>query len=1169
VDTRSDIYSLGVLLYELLTGTTPFDQETFRTAGYDEIRRIIREQEPPKPSTRLRKDEGGRMKDESKATNQTGWGRLLSFSSFILHPSSFQELDWIVMKCLEKDRNRRYETANSLVADLRRHLNHEPVTAGPPSPWYRLRKAARRNRVILATASAVAVASVLYAIDRSRATVRIIGLANDLGKERESLKISLAQSNRLLAIRDFERGQAAFEKGEIGPGMLWMIESWRLALEAGETAWQRAARVNLAAWRPHYPRLKAVLSHSMAIREFGAIFSPDGRTVFSCSFDGTAQLWDVASAKKIGPPLELGPGGGFVRMVLGPDGKRLLTCSPGNTCQLWDAANGKALGSPLRLPPQIQVQAAAGLPNGNFVLVGYAERTDNVVPFWDAATGKPVGPTLTHQALVYPPVFSPDGQIILTPSEDGMVRLCYAATGRPIGQPLKHPGGFQVAVFSPDGKAVLTGGGTGDGTAQVWDAATRQPIGQPMRHESSLNAAAFSPDGKTVLTGCQDKNARLWDAATGQLIGLLEHQGSVIAVAFSPDKKTMLTGSLDGTVRLWDARPGQPVGQMVEIPSTDAFSPDDGLSPDGKVFVSRGRGYVQLWDATTRQPIGGRIPQPGGNYQALFSLDGKVLLTTTIDQMARLWDATTGVALGPALSIPSKPDGQRLSPDGKALLFVDRDKTVWICDGATGRIRGHTPIMDGDVNGFAFSPDGKTFLTALYNGEVRLWDAATLTPLGLPFPRHPGGIGHGQFSRDGKSILITSEDGSCWVWDVATRKLLMPGRRHQAPVYGTAFSHDGRTIATGSEDKTVQIWDIATGQPIGPVLRHNGPVRLVAFLDDGKTLYTRDAKGSRLFLIPLDLPDDLERVSVWVETITGLRLDNQQGVIEVLDNKAWLEQRERLTQLGGPPETGPEQRLDPILFGPDPTARARSLMERKQWESAEAAFDEAMRARPFNIAIVVERGDLYARRGLWSEAVAYYASKIKQYPEVAPLYERLAVTRLLSGDRPGYRAACAEMAERFKPIDDSKAAVRIAYACSLAAEAICDFPDLIEASNRPTRSIAANDRIVGAVLFRAGRLDEALERFERARKVFQPRAWDLLFLAMIHGRLGRLSEARRLLEQADRWITEADQSPSGMEQESPRWNDSTEKPIILLLRREAEAAILDDSVFPADPLAGR
>src|SRR5262249_61948274 len=104
----------------------------------------------------------GRMKDESKARNQTGWGRFLPFSSFILHPSFFQELDWIVMKCLEKDRSRRYETANSLVADLRRHLNHQPVEAGPPSAGYRLWKFARRNRAALVMASLVA--TVLVAV---------------------------------------------------------------------------------------------------------------------------------------------------------------------------------------------------------------------------------------------------------------------------------------------------------------------------------------------------------------------------------------------------------------------------------------------------------------------------------------------------------------------------------------------------------------------------------------------------------------------------------------------------------------------------------------------------------------------------------------------------------------------------------------------------------------------------------------------------------------------------------------------------------------------------------------------------------------------------------------------------------------------------------------------
>jgi tetratricopeptide (TPR) repeat protein len=449
-----------------------------------------------------------------------------------------------------------------------------------------------------------------------------------------------------------------------------------------------------------------------------------------------------------------------------------------------------------------------------------------------------------------------------------------------------------------------------------------------------------------------------------------------------------------------------------------------------------------------------------------------------------------------------------------------------------------------------------------------LWDAATLSPLGDPIP-NPGGIANGIFSPDSKSILISCEDGSARLFDVATRKPLIPPIWHRAgPLWGLAFSPNGRTIATGSMDKTSRLWDVATGKPIGPTLRHSAGVRSVEFFPDGKTI-CMGSTVSRLLPVPPELPAEFDRVATWVEVITGLSLDAHQGLVQILDNAAWLERREQLAQLGGPPETGPDPRLDPILFGPEPTARARHFMDRNQWRKALAEFEEASRARPFNISIVIERGDLYATRGLWSEAAAYYATKLKQYPEVAPLYERLAVTRLLAGDRPGYRAACAEMLEVFKPIDDSTAAVRVAYACSLAPNALVDFPGLIEVSKRSTRWVAGNERTVGAVLFRAGRLDEALERFERAHKVLQPRAWDLLFLAMIHGRLGRGIEARRLLQEVDRWITEADKAPAGTDQDGPRWNDATEKPTILLLRREAETAILGDSVFPTDPLAGR
>jgi eukaryotic-like serine/threonine-protein kinase len=897
-DARSDVYALGLTLYEMLTLEPAFaaDQRSLL------IDKILHD-EPLKPRQ--------------------------------IDPRIPSDLETVTLKAIAKDPSDRYRTASEMAEDLRRYLADRPILARRASAMERARRWCRRNPALAASFAAVAAALVavavlalLYADRQSTATQRITALADDL-------KTSLAESNRLLAIRNFDRGRAAFEKGEIGPGLLWTIESWRSAVEAGDLVWQHAARANLAAWRLHYPRLKAVFSHTMPASR--AAFSPDGCTVISVSVDGTARLWDPASGKSIGPSMRAG--GQYPMFGFSPDGKVVWTCSEDGAAGLWDATTGEPVVLPVRLPPQFHSLANAIQPDGKLMRVVSDVNAANVAWRWDAATRKPIGPPLTHEGHVNSAAFSPDGGIILTCSDDGTVRfwdavtgqpsgpplkrpgrfrsaaishdskivltdlrdgpaqLWDAATGVPTGPPLKSPGGFYNAAFSPDSKTIVTGGL--DGTAQLWDATSGQPIGQPMRHDSQVRELAFTPDGKTLLTGSRDSAARLWDVASGTVLVLLEHQGPVFAVAFSPDGKSLVTASLDGTVRLWDAEIYQPVRRVLEQPAAVCGVM---FSPDGKtILIDRFDGTARLWDAVSGAPIVPSFEQLSSAGAVAFSPDGKTLYTAGKSRTARLRDAVTARPIGPIFPSQDNVDAVAFSPDGKTLLTGTGDAMIRLFDVTTGTLLGSPLPQPANVIVVRFSPDGRIFLIGDATGTVQLWDVATRTPLGKPFP-HPGAFGDVKFSPDGKALLTACEDGAARLWDVETQTLLFPPLRHHGRGHSVAFSPDGKTLLTGGDDKTARLWDAATGMPLGPPLLHPKNVRVVAFSPDGKTILTGGDDGLvRFFSMFLEVPDDLDGVAAWIEVLTGLTLDAQRGSIQVLDNAVWLDRRERLKQLGGPP----------------------------------------------------------------------------------------------------------------------------------------------------------------------------------------------------------------------------------------------------------------------------
>ena len=377
---------------------------------------------------------------------------------------------------------------------------------------------------------------------------------------------------------------------------------------------------------------------------------------------------------------------------------------------------------------------------------------------------------------------------------------------------------------------------------------------------------------------------------------------------------------------------------------------------------------------------------------------------------------------------------------------------------------------------------------------------------------------------------------------------------------------------TVSLDGTARIWDAKTGQSIGPPLVHPG-VDFVAFSPDGRTILTHSFgqfKGveTRLWDVDDDLPDDLPRVVAWVEMLTGMTMDDH-GVVHLLDHAGWLECRQQLERLGGAPRAPADQWADPIIFGPDPPARARNLLEVGRWRDADDEFARVIRAWPLTFSFWDERGRIYIDHEQPETAAAIYVEAVTHLPDTLELRHHLALSLLLNHDVIGYSRACADVVKRFGFPSDPDEAHQIARQCVLAPWRVADGGVPVRlaeiAVDGFARSeieydsewIAAAHDALGAALYRAGRFEEAIGRLEKGIKERngrqEPAGWP--FLAMAHYRLGHHDEARRYLNRI------SNHQPS---REPDAFWDELE---IRLLRSEAEAVILCDPVFPDDPFA--